>query len=245
MNDGVANVNVIETRDLRKVYHVGSEDVVALDGVSLRVRRGESVAVMGPSGSGKSTFMNLIGCLDQPTSGQYLLEGKDVSRLSGDRLADVRSRKLGFVFQGFNLLSRSSAAENVELPLTYAGVAHDERRERAARALASVGLGHRLNHLPSELSGGQQQRVAIARALVNDPAVILADEPTGNLDSHSSEEIMRVFHKLNSERGITIVIVTHEPDIANWTARIVTFLDGQVVGDHPVTQPAAAARGSA
>ena len=243
MNDSV--VNVIETRDLRKVYHVGSEDVIALDGVSVRVRRGESVAVMGPSGSGKSTFMNLIGCLDQPTSGRYLLEGHDVSRLSGDRLAEMRSRKLGFVFQGFNLLARSSAMENVELPLTYAGVPYEERRERAARALTSVGLGHRVDHLPSELSGGQQQRVAIARALVNDPAVILADEPTGNLDSHSSEEIMRVFRGLNVERGITIVIVTHETDIANWTSRIVTFLDGRVVDDHPVTRSAAAARGSA
>ena len=243
MNDGAGTV--IETHDLRKIYHVGSEDVIALDGVSLRVRRGESMAVMGPSGSGKSTFMNLIGCLDEPTSGTYLLEGEDVSRLRGDRLAEVRSRKLGFVFQGFNLLARSSAAENVELPLTYAGVPHDERRERAARALGSVGLGHRLNHLPSELSGGQQQRVAIARALVNDPAVILADEPTGNLDSRSSEEIMRVFRRLNAERGITIVIVTHELDVANWTSRIVSFLDGRVVADRPVARSSVAARSGA
>ena len=234
---------VIDTRKLRKVYRVGAEDVVALDGVSLRVRRGESLAVMGPSGSGKSTFMNLIGCLDQPTSGMYLLEGQDVSRLRRDKLAEVRSRKIGFVFQGFNLLSRSSAMENVELPLTYAGVQREERRERATRALTVVGLGNRLNHLPSELSGGQQQRVAIARALVNDPAVILADEPTGNLDSRSSEDIMRVFHRLNTERGITIVIVTHEVDIANWTARIVTFLDGRVVDDRPST--VGSARGSA
>ncbi|HEY7993464.1 MAG TPA: ABC transporter ATP-binding protein [Candidatus Eremiobacteraceae bacterium] len=235
---------VIDTRKLRKVYRVGAEDVVALDGVSVRVRSGESVAVMGPSGSGKSTFMNLIGCLDQPTSGAYFLEGQDVSHLHGDKLAEVRSRKIGFVFQGFNLLSRSSAAENVELPLTYSGVPHEERRERAASALKAVGLGHRMNHLPSELSGGQQQRVAIARALVNDPAVILADEPTGNLDSHSSEEIMRLFLRLNDERGMTIVIVTHEHDIANWTARIVTFLDGHVVDDRPSAQ-VAAARGSA
>jgi len=239
-----AQTAVIDTRKLRKIYRVGAEDVVALDGVSVRVRRGESMAVMGPSGSGKSTFMNLIGCLDQPTSGTYLLEGHDVSHLHGERLAEVRSRKIGFVFQGFNLLSRSSAIENVELPLTYAGVPHEERSERAARALTAVGLGHRLKHLPSELSGGQQQRVAIARALVNDPAVILADEPTGNLDSHSSEEIMRLFTRLNSESGITVVIVTHEPDIANWTSRIVTFLDGHVVDDRPSAQ-AASARGSA
>jgi len=235
---------VIDTRKLRKVYRVGVEDVVALDSVSVCVRGGESVAVMGPSGSGKSTFMNLIGCLDQPTSGTYLLEGQDVSRLHGDKLAEVRSRKIGFVFQGFNLLSRSSAAENVELPLTYPGVPHEERRERAASALTAVGLGHRLNHLPSELSGGQQQRVAIARALVNDPAVILADEPTGNLDSHSSEEIMRLFLRLNTERGMTIVIVTHELDIANWTARIVTFLDGQVVDDRPNARVASATGGA-
>jgi putative ABC transport system ATP-binding protein len=230
---------VIDVRKLRKVYRVGAEDVAALDGVTLRVERAEFVAVMGPSGSGKSTFMNIIGCLDQPTSGAYLLEGEDVSGLSRDRLAEIRSRKLGFVFQGFNLLARTSALENVELPLTYAGVPLEERHARSAAALKAVGLGNRMHHMPSELSGGQQQRVAIARALVNDPTVILADEPTGNLDSHSSEEIMRLFHGLNEERRITIVLVTHEPDIANWTQRIITFLDGHVVGDRPTSTVAA------
>ena len=234
----------IDVRSLRKIYHVGAEDVAALDGVTLQVGSGEFVAVMGPSGSGKSTFMNIIGCLDQPSSGSYFLQGDDVSRLSRDALAEVRSRKLGFVFQGFNLLSRSTATENVELPLTYAGVPQEERRTRAASALEAVGLGHRLRHMPSELSGGQQQRVAIARALVNDPAVILADEPTGNLDSHSSDEIMRLFTRLNAERHITIVVVTHEPDVAAWTHRIVSFRDGRVVDDRPVEQrPAAGARG--
>ena len=225
------SVPVIEARGLRKIYRVGAEEVVALDDVSLQVDRGESLAVMGPSGSGKSTFMNIIGCLDQPTRGACLLDGEDVSHLSRDQLAEIRSRKIGFVFQGFNLLSRSTAVENVELPLTYAGVDVDERRERAGAALAAVGLGHRLHHLPSELSGGQQQRVAVARALVNDPSVILADEPTGNLDSHSSDEIMRLFHGLNAEKGLTIVIVTHELDIANWNRRIVAFRDGRVVDD--------------
>ena len=234
----------IDVRALRKIYHVGAEDVKALDGVTLQVASGDFVAVMGPSGSGKSTFMNIIGCLDQPTSGSYLLEGHDVSRLSRDALAQVRSRKLGFVFQGFNLLSRSTAMENVELPLTYAGVRQEERHDKAVTALQAVGLGNRVRHLPSELSGGQQQRVAIARALVNDPAVILADEPTGNLDSHSSDDIMRLFTRLNEERHITIVVVTHEPDVAEWTRRIVSFRDGHVVDDRPVGQrPAAGARG--
>jgi len=227
--------HVVDARKLRKVYRIGAEDVAALDDVTLTVDSGEFVAVMGPSGSGKSTFMNIIGCLDQPTAGQYFLDGHDVSQLSRDRLAEVRSRKLGFVFQGFNLLARSSAIENVELPLTYAGVAIEERRSRAEAALKAVGLGNRLKHLPSELSGGQQQRVAIARALVNDPSLILADEPTGNLDSRSSQDIMRLFLGLNETRRITIVVVTHEPDIASFTRRIVTFRDGQVVDDCPTT----------
>jgi putative ABC transport system ATP-binding protein len=233
--------HVVDARNLRKVYRIGAEDVAALDNVTLLVDPGEFVAVMGPSGSGKSTFMNIIGCLDQPTAGRYMLDGADVSRLSRDQLAEVRSRKLGFVFQGFNLLARSSAIENVELPLTYAGVPIEERHERAAAALKAVGLGNRIKHLPSELSGGQQQRVAIARALVNSPSLILADEPTGNLDSHSSEDIMRLFLGLNEDRRITIVIVTHEPDIANFTRRIVTFRDGRVVNDRATTPLEAAA----
>lgn len=233
-------VPVIDVRDLHKTYRVGAEDVAALDGVTLRVDSGDFLAVMGASGSGKSTFMNIIGCLDQPTSGSYLLEGDDVSRLTRDQLASVRSGKLGFVFQGFNLLTRSSAIENVELPLTYAGVRADERHARAQRALEAVGLGNRLNHKPSELSGGQQQRVAIARALVNDPSLILADEPTGNLDSHSTKEIMAIFDELNAQRHITIVLVTHEADVASWSRRIVTFRDGRVLDDRAVARRTAA-----
>ncbi|HKW45242.1 MAG TPA: ABC transporter ATP-binding protein [Candidatus Eremiobacteraceae bacterium] len=232
---------VIDVRDLHKTYRVGGEDVAALDGVTLQVKSGEFLAVMGASGSGKSTFMNIIGCLDQPSSGSYVLEGDDVSRLSRDQLASVRSGKLGFVFQGFNLLTRSSAIENVELPLTYAGVPAEQRHDRARRALEAVGLGNRLTHRPSELSGGQQQRVAIARALVNDPSLILADEPTGNLDSHSTLEIMDIFRTLNEQRRITIVLVTHEADVAGWSQRIVTFRDGRVLDDRTVARRSAEA----
>jgi putative ABC transport system ATP-binding protein len=227
---------VIDVRDLRKVYHLGKVDVAAVNGVTLRIERGEFAAIMGHSGSGKSTFMNLIGCLDRPTSGEYFLEGEDVSQMSGDQLAAVRNARIGFVFQGFNLLTRTSALENVELPMLYAGVSTPDRKRRAAAARAMVGLGDRVDHNPNELSGGQQQRVAIARALVNEPSLILADEPTGNLDSRSSEEILGVFQSLNKEHGITIVMVTHEPDVAAWTHRTVFFRDGVVVDDRLTEQ---------
>jgi putative ABC transport system ATP-binding protein len=231
---------VVETRDLVKVYRMGEQEVRALRGVSLSFGPGEFVAVMGASGSGKSTFMNTLGCLDRPTSGSYLLEGEEVGSLSRDQLAGVRGKKLGFVFQGFNLLPRTSAVENVELPMLYQGVPTRERRKRAAEALARVGLGERLDHTPAQLSGGQQQRVAIARALVNRPTLLLADEPTGNLDSKTSVEVMSIFQDLN-QQGLTIVLVTHEPDIAEHAKRIVTFRDGAVVGDEPVNQRLAAA----
>jgi putative ABC transport system ATP-binding protein len=222
---------IIEIRDLAKIYEMGEHRVYALNGVSMDVHEGEFVAIMGPSGSGKSTMMNMLGALDQPTSGTYLLDGTDVSHLSDDRLAEIRNRKIGFVFQNFNLLSRTPALQQVELPLIYAGIR--QRHDRARQALELVGLGDRLSHKPSELSGGQQQRVAIARALVNEPAIILADEPTGNLDSHSGTEVMQVFQRLNQEQGITVIFVTHDPWIARHTRRVVMLADGKIVRDEP------------
>ncbi|RME82915.1 MAG: ABC transporter ATP-binding protein [Caldilineae bacterium] len=226
---------LIEVQNVTKVYKMGEVEVHALRGVSLQVFPGELMAIMGPSGSGKSTLMNILGALDVPTSGQYLLAGEDVGRMSDDQLADIRNRRIGFVFQNFNLLPRTTAVANVELPLIYAG-AHN-RRQRAIEALKMVGLGDRIYHKPNELSGGQQQRVAIARALVNNPSIILADEPTGNLDSKSGAEIMRIFQELNEEQGITIIFVTHEPDIAEHTRRIVRLQDGLVISDNPVKSP--------
>jgi len=225
---------VIEVRDVTKVYKMGTVEVHALRGVSLRIYPGELVAIMGPSGSGKSTLMNILGCLDQPTSGTYRLDGVDVEKLNDDQLAEIRNKKIGFVFQSFNLLPRTTAMDNVELPLIYAdGIPGRERRARALRALELVGLADRAHFYPTQLSGGQQQRVAIARAIVNDPVVILADEPTGNLDTRTSVEIMGVFQDLN-ERGITIVLVTHELDIAQFAMRVVEMRDGQIHRIRPV-----------
>lgn len=224
-------MSLIEVRELRKVYSLGDIEVNALMDVSATIVKGEFVAIMGPSGSGKSTFMNVLGCLDQPTGGQYLLEGIDVGKLSRDDLAGIRNKKIGFVFQGFNLLSRTSAIENVEIPLLYNGLHARERRERAIVALKSVGLEGREHHHPNQLSGGQQQRVAIARALVNDAPIILADEPTGNLDTKTSVEIMELFVTLNTKSSITIILVTHEPDIATYSRRQIKFLDGRIVSD--------------
>jgi len=227
--------SLIHIENLTKVYRMGSVEVHALRGVDLDIRRGELVAIMGPSGSGKSTLMNIIGCLDQQTSGLYILDGMEIGKLNDDRLAEIRNRKIGFVFQTFNLLPRMTALEQVEVPLIYAGVPN--RRKRAQEALEAMGLGDRLHHRPTELSGGQQQRVAIARALVTNPSIILADEPTGNLDTRSSEEIMAIFQRLNMEQGITIVIVTHEADIAAHTRRIVHIRDGRVLSDESVATP--------
>jgi putative ABC transport system ATP-binding protein len=219
---------------VHKVYKMGDVEIHALRGVSLEVNRGEFVAIMGASGSGKSTTMNIVGCLDRPTRGHYQLDGRDVSRLSKDELADIRNRKIGFVFQGFNLLARTSALENVELPMLYLGIKHAERIRRAKEALDIVGLADRMHNMPNQLSGGQQQRVAIARALVNQPSIILADEPTGNLDSHTAVEVMDVFQQLNRNRHITIAVVTHEADIAQYADRIVVFRDGRIKRDYPV-----------
>lgn len=225
---------LIEVRKISKVYRLGDIDVHALDGISTSIEKSEFVAIMGQSGSGKSTFMNVLGCLDTPTDGHYLLDGVDTGGLSRDELAEIRNKKLGFVFQGFNLLSRTSAIENVELPLLYNGFPAHERHERAREALKSVGLEGREDHHPNQLSGGQQQRVAIARALVNDAPIILADEPTGNLDTKTSVEIMELFVKLNRDSHITVILVTHEPDIATFSRRIIRFLDGHIVSDEVV-----------
>jgi putative ABC transport system ATP-binding protein len=222
---------LIKTKDLYKIYELGETAVHALDGVSVIIEQGEFVAVMGPSGSGKSTFMNVLGCLDQPTKGHYLLDGTDVSSLNRDELASIRNAKIGFVFQMFNLLPRTSALENVELPMLYKNISSGERKRRAVEALRTLGLEGREHHNPSQLSGGQQQRVAIARALVNKAPLILADEPTGNLDTKTSIEIMELLVRLNRESHITIVLVTHESDIATYSRRIIRFLDGRVVSD--------------
>ncbi len=221
------NDEVVRAENLTKIYRMGTVEVHALRGLSIRIRRGEVVAIMGPSGSGKSTLMNILGCLDRPTSGEYYLDGERVSELSDDQLADIRNRKVGFIFQSFNLLPRATALANVELPLRYAGMTRG-RKERAAEALRAVGLGDRLHHRPNELSGGQQQRVAIARALVNDPAIVMADEPTGNLDTKSGEEVMELLLNLNKERGTTLIIVTHDPEIAAFTQRAIHIRDGMV-----------------
>jgi len=232
---------LIETRDLTRLYTLGGETVAALAGVSLSIEAGDFVAVMGPSGSGKSTFMNVLGCLDRPTAGEYRLDGEEVSRLDADALAAVRGRKIGFVFQQFNLLDRLDALGNVEMPMIYAGVERAQRRQRAEAALRRVGLGERLHHRPTQLSGGQQQRVAVARALVNTPKMLLADEPTGALDSRTSLEIMALFQALNRE-GATIVVVTHEPDVATYARRLIRFRDGRVIGDSRQTPADAAAQ---
>ena len=232
---------VIQLDHIHKIYTMGDVEVHALRGVSLSIREGEFVAIMGASGSGKSTTMNIIGCLDRPTRGTYILDGEDVSQLSKDERADIRCQKIGFVFQGFNLLSRTSALENVELPMLYLGVDSATRHARAMEALAAVGLAGREQNHPNQLSGGQQQRVAVARSLVNNPALILADEPTGNLDSRTSVEVMEIFQRLNRERSITLVLVTHERDIAEYAQRVVVFKDGKIKSDRQVEKPRDAA----
>jgi putative ABC transport system ATP-binding protein len=241
LQPAVAARPVIQLEHIHKTYTMGDVDVHALRGVSLTIREGEFVAIMGTSGSGKSTTMNIIGCLDRPTRGTYILDGQDVSEMSKDERADIRCQKIGFVFQGFNLLSRTSALENVELPMLYLGVPTAERDQRAMEALAAVGLAGREQNHPNQLSGGQQQRVAVARSLVNNPALILADEPTGNLDSRTSVEVMEIFQKLNRERRITLVLVTHESDIADYASRIVVFKDGKIKKDYQVEEPRNAA----
>jgi putative ABC transport system ATP-binding protein len=235
------SASVISLTNVHKIYRTGEIEVHALRGVSLEVKRGEFVAVMGPSGSGKSTMMNLIGCLDRPTSGTYILDGIDVSTMSKNQRADTRNRKIGFVFQSFNLIPRTTALANVELPMVYAGVSVSERRKRAQEALVSVGLAEKGASLPNQLSGGQQQRVALARALASNPAIILADEPTGALDTKTADEVMRIFQQLNEERRMTIVLVTHEPDIAIFAKRLVRFRDGEIQEDRPITHKDSAA----
>jgi putative ABC transport system ATP-binding protein len=225
---------IIAIEQLTKTYDLGEVKVEALRGIDVQIQRGEFVAIMGASGSGKSTLMNILGCLDRPTGGRYLLEGMDVSQMSSDQLAEVRNKKIGFVFQNFNLLSRTSALENVEVPLLYDGTAYRDRHARALAALKAVGLEARAGHYPSQLSGGQQQRVAIARSLVNRPAIILADEPTGNLDSETSVEIIGILQGLNAQQQLTIVLVTHEPDIAQYAERVIVFKDGLMIEDRPV-----------
>jgi putative ABC transport system ATP-binding protein len=232
--DGAAAEMLIEVRDLTKVYGAGETAVHALRGVTLSIRNGEFVAIMGPSGSGKSTLMHLLGCLDRPTSGSYRLGGREVSRLSRDQLADIRNRQIGFVFQSFNLLPRTPAVENVELPMLYASVKREERARRARALLERVGLGTRLDHRPSELSGGQQQRVAIARALANDAPLLMADEPTGNLDSASSTEILTLFRHVNQDQHITVVVVTHDMSVAAWSQRVIIVKDGRLTQDRRV-----------
>ncbi len=235
---------VIRVEDLHKTYHMGDVEVPALRGVNLTIDRGEFVAVMGSSGSGKSTFMNILGCLDRPTSGKYFLEGEEVGSLTPDEWAHIRNKRIGFVFQGFNLLARTTALENVELPMMYNGFAGKQRRERAVEVLSLVGLEERLDHTSNQLSGGQQQRVAIARALVNRPSLVLADEPTGNLDSATSAEIMSLFQRLNAEQSITVVLVTHERDIAEYARRRVVFRDGVIVSDDKKVQEPEGLKGS-
>ena len=228
--------NVIEVHNITKVYQMGEVEVRALAGVSFSIRKGEVVSIMGPSGSGKSTLMNTLGCLDRPTSGEYYLDGELVSSLTDDQLAEIRNRKVGFVFQSFNLLTRITSLANVELPLRYAGIS-EGRRNRARAALESVGLGDRVNHRPTELSGGQQQRVAVARALINNPSIIMADEPTGNLDSKVGQEIMDLLLSLNRERGTTLIIVTHDPKISEQTERVIRLIDGHLEGAPDLAQP--------